>query len=210
MINKLIIKKLGQVPYESTWQAMQNFTNSRTNETNDEIWILEHPPIFTQGQAGKPEHIINYNHAIPIVQSDRGGQVTYHGPGQIVIYLLLNLRQLKLTIRALVTTIEQAVINTLALYNISSYADPCAPGIYINLNNNKTKICSIGLRVRRGCTYHGLALNYKMDLSPFGYINPCGFNNLPVTQISNLNTKVTQIQVIEDLCSELTVLLGYT
>lgn len=214
---KVRIKNLGLVPYLDTWQAMQDFTNKRTDETIDEIWVLEHPPVFTQGQAGKAEHIINTHHDIPVIQSDRGGQITYHGPGQIVCYLLVNLRRLKITIRQLVSIIEQAVINTLNNFNISSFADPNAPGIYVNtakfqktLGEQKAKICSLGLRVRRGCSYHGLALNYKLDLKPFSYINPCGMNNLPVTQISDLNNKVSFELVIKLLYKELTVLLGYT
>ncbi len=208
-MNTVVIKQLQNVPYSETWQAMQSFTNNRVATTDDELWVLEHPPVYTQGQAGKPEHLINTNHNIPVVQSDRGGQITYHGPGQIVIYLLLDLKRLKLSIRQLVNTIENSVIKTLDQYEITSYSDCAAPGIYVDINSKKHKICSIGLRVRRGCTYHGLALNYKMDLTPFASINPCGFNNLAITQISNLNSLVSKNEIITTLCAELTNLLGY-
>jgi len=208
-MSKVIIKNLGEQPYVTTWQAMQEFTNLRDSTTVDQLWILEHPPVFTQGQAGKPEHLLNQNHKIPVVQSDRGGQITYHGPGQIIIYLLIDLKRLKLSIRQLVTTIETAVINTLNENKILAYADKDAPGIYTDINNKKYKICSLGLRVRRGCTYHGLALNYKMDLTPFNFINPCGYNNLAVTQITDLNNHVSKNKIITSLCAELTKLLGY-
>lgn len=211
MTEKITIRNFDNTlqDYQTIWSAMQNFTDKRTPETKDEIWILEHTPVFTQGQAGKPEHILNNNHNIPIILSDRGGQVTYHGPGQIVIYLLLNLRQLQLSIRQLVTLIETAVINTLQYYHITSYSDPNAPGIYIDLNNRKTKICSIGLRVRRGCTYHGLALNYNMDLLPFSYINPCGFDNLQIANISQLSKTLSRSAIVDKLSAELINLLGY-
>lgn len=206
---EVIIKNLNLIDYSDSWRAMQEFTNNRTGDTPDEIWLVEHPPVFTQGQAGKPEHLLTHNHQIPVVQSDRGGQITYHGPGQIVIYVLLDLKRLKLPIRQLVSALENSVIHTLKKYSIVSYADCAAPGIYTDIDNQKHKICSIGLRVRRGCTYHGLALNYDMDLEPFSFINPCGFNNLAITQIHYLNNKVPKNAVIATLCAELTSLLGY-
>ena len=208
-MNTIVVKKLNQVSYNQTWQEMQNFTNLRDEQTQDQLWVLEHPPVYTQGQAGKPEHLLNTSHDIPLVQSDRGGQITYHGPGQIVIYLLLDLKRLKLSIRQLVTTIEKSVIKTLGQYNIQAYSDCSAPGIYVDIDKIRHKICSIGLRVRRGCTYHGLALNYNMDLTPFSFINPCGFDKLAITQISNLNKSVSESNIITTLCAELTNLLGY-
>lgn len=203
----IVIKDLGNVSYQDTWDKMKEFTENRTPSSQNQIWALEHPPVFTLGQAGKPEHLL-FNSDIPVVQCDRGGQITYHGPGQIVMYLLLNLRQLNLTIRALVTVIEQAVINTLFNFGITCYADKNAPGVYTDINNIKNKICSIGLRVKRGCTYHGLALNYNMDLKPFSYINPCGFQGLQISQITDINPSATKQQVIEKLGQELLKLLS--
>lgn len=179
--DRLIIRHLGLRQWELVSQAMHQFTDQRNAETADEIWLVEHFPIFTQGQAGKPEHILAPG-TIPVVQSDRGGQVTYHGPGQQVMYVLLDLRRRKLGIRQLVTVIEQTVIDTLSHFGILSCARPDAPGVYVD---NK-KICSLGLRIRRGCSLHGLALNINMDLSPFLRINPCGYANLEMTQISAL------------------------
>ena len=175
-----LIKQLGLQDYATTWQAMRDFTDQRTRETEDQVWILEHPPVFTQGYAGKAEHILDSGD-IPIVQTDRGGQVTYHGPGQLVAYILHDLRRSKLNIRQLVRNIEAAVIATLTEFNIPSETRCDAPGVYVN----QAKICSLGLRVRRGCSYHGLALNVNMDLSPFQRINPCGFTGLTMTQIKD-------------------------
>lgn len=200
--NRVSIKNLEQVPYKETWEKMQVFTQNRDESNKDEIWVLEHPPVFTQGQAGKAEHLLT-NSAIPVIQCDRGGQITYHGPGQIVMYLLINLRQAQLTIRELVTAIENAIIACLTEFNINSYSDRTAPGVYVDINNTRHKICSLGLRVKRGCTYHGLALNHDMDLTPFSYINPCGFQNLQVTQIHDLNPMVTKDNVINKLSEQL-------
>lgn len=174
----LVIRDLGHSHYEIVWENMKMFTETRTQETPDEIWFVEHPPVFTQGLAGKPEHILNAGD-IPIIQTDRGGQITYHGPGQIVVYVLLDLRRLNIGIRRLVSLLENSIIHVLAEYGIQAANRPDAPGVYIN----HAKICSIGLRVRRSCTYHGIALNTDMDLSPFSRINPCGFQNLAMTQI---------------------------
>lgn len=179
MNSNLIVRKLGLKEYAPTWENMKSFTQTRTEETTDEVWLLEHSPVFTQGQAGKPEHILNPGE-IPIVQTDRGGQVTYHGPGQLVMYVLFDLRRLKIGIRQLVTLLETTVINVLADYDISASSRCDAPGVYVN----DAKICSIGLRVRKGCSYHGIAFNVDMDLEPFSRINPCGFRNLQVTQVS--------------------------
>lgn len=181
MATALMIRWLGRQPYTTTWDAMQTFTNQRTADTPDEIWLLEHDPIFTQGQNGKPEHILNAGE-IPIVQTDRGGQVTYHGPGQLMAYILIDLRRRKLNVRELVTLLENSVIQVMAEYNIIAYGKVDAPGVYVN----ESKICSIGLRIRRGCSYHGIAFNINMDLAPFSCINPCGFQALQMAQTSEL------------------------
>lgn len=185
-MSSLEIRHLGLVSYTDTWQAMKDFTNARTEQTADEIWLLEHPPVFTQGQAGKPEHVLNPGD-IPIVQTDRGGQVTYHGPGQLVMYVLFDLRRLKIGIRQLVTKLEDSVISVMQDYGVSARNRCDAPGVYVT----DSKICSIGLRVRKGCSYHGIAFNVAMDLEPFSRINPCGFKNLTVTQVRDFANEVT-------------------
>lgn len=174
----IIFRHLGLQDYQPIWQAMRDFTRSRTPDTPDEIWMLQHPPIFTQGQAGKPEHILNISH-IPICQSDRGGQVTYHGPGQLIAYILLDLKHVHLGIRSLITALEDSIIALLKNYDLNATTQQKAPGVYIQ----DQKICSIGLRVRNSCTYHGIALNVDMDLSPFNQINPCGYHDLKMTQM---------------------------
>lgn len=194
MKSSVQVRRLNQQPYNEVWQAMREFTDARTEETPDELWIVEHPPVFTLGQAGKPEHILNPHH-IPVVNTDRGGQVTYHGPGQIVIYLLLDLRRRAQGIRNLVRDIEQAMIDFLALYNISAEAQEGAPGVYVN----GKKIASIGLRVRKGYTYHGLSFNLDMDLTPFSYINPCGYAGLAITQLIDYVPHYERLQVEEQL-----------
>lgn len=162
-------RELGQVDYQPTWHAMQRFTDTRDMETPDEIWLLEHSPVFTQGQAGKAEHVL-FPGDIPVVQVDRGGQVTYHGPGQLVAYLLLDVRRSGIGVRELVSRIERSLIDLLASYGVSANAKPDAPGVYVN----GAKIASLGLRIRNGRSFHGLALNVDMDLQPFQRINPCG------------------------------------
>jgi lipoyl(octanoyl) transferase len=181
----LCVRDLGLQPYEPVWQAMSQFTNERDDSTIDELWILEHEPVFTQGQAGKPEHILQATD-IPIVKSDRGGQVTYHGPGQLILYPLINLRRRQLGVRDMVTLLEQLVIRWLEVYGIESYAKADAPGVYVKQGENDAKIASLGLRIRRGCCFHGVSINIDMDLSPFGYINPCGYQGLEMTQLSAL------------------------
>ena len=178
----VIIRQLGTKHYEPVWQAMQRFTDERDQNTQDEIWLVEHPPVFTQGQAGKAEHILMPGD-IPVVQVDRGGQVTYHGPGQQVIYLLLNLKRRKLGVRHLVTAMENAVVGLLANYEITAYPKPDAPGVYVD----EKKVCSLGLRIRNGCSFHGLALNVNMDLSPFQRINPCGYAGMEMIDTATLN-----------------------
>ncbi|HGS5726349.1 octanoyltransferase [Vibrio parahaemolyticus] len=204
MQHQLVVKRLGRQDYEPVWKAMHEFTDQRTEETPDEVWLVEHNPVFTQGQAGKAEHLINTGD-IPVVQSDRGGQVTYHGPGQLVAYFLINLRRKKLGVRDLVTTIENLVINTLKAYNIDSAARPDAPGVYVD----GKKICSLGLRIRKGCSFHGLALNVNMDLTPFLRINPCGYAGMEMVQVSQLNGPSDVETVEKQLIEELVTLLDY-
>lgn len=203
MIEKTVhIRSLGQQDYLSCWKAMQDFTNQRTDETIDEIWLLEHTPVFTQGQNGKPEHVLNPGQ-IPIIQTDRGGQVTYHGPGQLMVYTLIDLKRKQLNVREMVTSLEQSVIELLNDYQISAYADRDAPGVYVS----NQKISSIGLRIRRGCSYHGIAFNVAMDLEPFSRINPCGFTDLKMTQFSTLGglveTQETGLKLINYLMKNL-------
>lgn len=176
------VRHLGMQPYAIIWEKMKIFTDQRTADTPDEIWLLQHPPVYTQGQAGKAEHILNHTE-IPVIQTDRGGQITYHGPGQLIAYVLIDLKRKNMGIRTLVCLLESAVINTLKTYQISANRKPGAPGIYIE----EKKIASLGLRVRKGCTYHGIALNVNMDLSPFQNINPCGMRQLEMTQVREYN-----------------------
>jgi lipoyl(octanoyl) transferase len=194
----LIVRHLGQQPYESVWQDMQRFTEQRDKNTNDEIWIVQHPSVFTLGKAGKAEHLLNTGD-IPVVQVDRGGQVTYHGPGQLVIYVLLDLNRLKLGVRELVTRLENCVIGLLSEYDIKAESKKEAPGVYVD----GKKIAALGLRVRRGYCFHGLALNVDMDLEPFARINPCGYEGLEITQIADfidgINFDIITHQLLEQL-----------
>ncbi len=194
----VVVKRLGRVDYEPTFQAMQDFTASRTAETPDELWIVEHPPVYTLGQAGKPEHILR-DLGIPLVKIDRGGQVTYHGPGQVVIYLLLDLARLKIKVRELVTAIEQAVIDLLAEHGVAAERRDGAPGVYVG----EAKIAALGLRIRNGCSYHGVSLNVDMDLSPFAAINPCGYAGLKVIQTKDFNIPLTAHEAGEQLSQHL-------
>ena len=172
-------RRLGEADYEETLAAMRRFTDERGAETPDELWLLQHPRVFTQGQAGRAEHVLAPGD-IPVVQVDRGGQVTYHGPGQWVVYLLIDLKRRGLGVRELVSLIERAIVTVLAGHGIEAAADPARPGVYVD----GAKIASLGLRVRRGCSYHGLALNVNLDLEPFGRINPCGYEGLAVTSMA--------------------------
>lgn len=183
----------GREDYQTTFQAMKSFTETRTADSPNQLWFVEHPPVFTQGQAGKPEHLLIQQSDIPVVQSDRGGQITYHGPGQIVCYLLLNLKDYGIGIRTLVTKIEQAVIKVLGELGIQAQNRADAPGVYVE----QQKICSIGLRVKKQYTYHGLALNVDMDLSPFDFINPCGYSGLKLTQIVSLLGKKIELTEVQ-------------
>jgi len=175
----IVIRKLGLVEYEPTLQAMKDFTDNRTKQSADELWLLQHPRVFTQGQAGKAEHVLAAGD-IPVIQADRGGQVTYHGPGQWVLYLLVDIKRHKLGVRALVDLIENSIVKLLEEYGIEAAPRPDAPGVYVAGD----KIAALGLRVRKGCSYHGLSLNVDMDLEPFGRINPCGHAGLQVTSMS--------------------------
>ena len=205
----LEICDLGLQPYEQVWAAMTEFTNTRTQDSLDQLWLVEHPPVFTQGQAGKAEHLLVPGD-IPVVQSDRGGQVTYHGPGQLVAYPLLDLRRSKMGVRDLVTALEQTIIATLAHYQINAFPKPDAPGVYVNTNGRVDKIASLGLRVRRGCSFHGLALNVAMDLSPFLRINPCGYQGLAMTQMQSLMASSLDFAHIkEQLVTQFAQKLGY-
>lgn len=200
----LRVRWLGRRPYGETMAAQQAFTDGRHDRTPDEIWWLEHDPVFTQGQAGRAEHVLAPG-SIPVVQSDRGGQVTYHGPGQLVGYLLIDVRRRQLGVRTLVSAIENAIIGTLAAFGIDAAARADAPGVYVGA----AKIASLGLRVRRGCSYHGLALNVDMDLEPFARINPCGMAGLAVTQLADLGADTDMLSLREALTVALLRELGH-
>lgn len=183
---------------------MHRFTDRRDAQTPDELWLVQHPRVFTQGQAGKPEHVLAAGD-IPVIQSDRGGQITYHGPGQQVMYVLVDLKRKKVGVRELVTALEETVIKTLNDFNIASAARPDAPGVYVN----GSKICSLGLRIRRGCSFHGLTLNVDMDLEPFTRINPCGYAGMQMTQMKQLNPSISFNEVSPILVQAFTQRLGY-
>lgn len=205
MQDTLVVRHLGQVEYLSAWRAMQQFTDTRNEETADECWLLEHPPVFTQGQAGRAEHVLAPGD-IPVVQVDRGGQVTYHGPGQRVAYLLVDLRRRQLGVRALVDVIEQSLVALLGRYGVAAAARPEAPGVYVG----EAKIAALGLRVRRGCSYHGLSLNLSLDLAPFARINPCGYAGMPVTRLCDLLPAMPETAEIDGLLvDELAARLAY-
>ncbi len=200
----LICRHLGRCDYPPVFAAMQAFTAARDADTPDELWRVEHPPVFTLGLAGKPEHLLAPGD-IPVIQADRGGQVTYHGPGQVVIYCLLDVRRLGLSVRALVTALEEAVIELLAAYRIAAHARPAAPGVYVD----DAKIAALGLRIRQGRCYHGLSLNVAMDLEPFTRINPCGYPGLRVTQLRDLGVDLTPDAVAADLSLRLARRFSY-
>lgn len=191
MVDGLYVHQLGLQAYEKTWQAMSDFTNQRSDNTPDELWLVQHPPVFTQGQAGKPEHLLDVGD-IPVVQSDRGGQVTYHGPGQLILYPLINLRRRQLGVRDMVSLLENVAVELLASYDIKAYPKADAPGVYVQVTEAangamvESKIASLGLRVRKGCCFHGMSINIDMDLSPFAQINPCGYQGMSVTQLTDL------------------------
>lgn len=200
----LHFRELGVRPYEPTWHAMQRFTAEREPVTPDEVWLLEHERVFTQGQAGKAEHVL-FPGDIPVVQVDRGGQVTYHGPGQLVAYLMLDVRRSGIGVRELVSRIEQSLIGLLDSYGVKAVSKPDAPGVYVD----GAKIASLGLRIRNGRSFHGLALNVDMDLEPFRRINPCGYAGMAMTQLSQLAGPIALADVRERLRGELVERLGY-
>ena len=197
-----LIKHMGLVAFEPTWRAMQAANKSRTPDTRDEFWLLEHPPVLTLGLAGKYEHLLAPGN-IPVIKIDRGGQVTYHGPGQLVVYLLLDLKKLGYGVKALVTRIEQSVIDLLAEYAIDAYRLAGMPGVYVHLNDADAKVAAIGLRVANHATFHGLSLNIDMDLEPFSRINPCGYEGLAVTQMCNFGVTDKMDVIGERLVSHL-------
>ncbi|TKB43451.1 lipoyl(octanoyl) transferase LipB [Thalassotalea mangrovi] len=199
----LVIRQLNTLDYEAVWRAMQEYTDNRDENSQDELWLVEHPPVFTQGQAGKDEHLLMPGD-IPVVKVDRGGQVTYHGPGQQVIYFLIDLKRRKLGVRDLVTMIEHSIINMLAQYDIEAYARPDAPGVYVD----GRKVASLGLRVRKGCTFHGLAININMDLSPFLRINPCGYAGMEMIQTADIGGPQQVDEAGEALVKEIQQLLA--
>lgn len=204
MIGRLGIRRLGLADYEPVWRAMQEFTDTRGADTDDELWLVEHPPVFTQGQAGKAEHVLAPGN-IPVIQVDRGGQVTYHGPGQIVAYPLVDLKRIGVGVRDFVNRIEEAIIRVLARYGVVGERLEGAPGIYVGGD----KIASLGLRVRRGCTFHGLAFNIDMDLEPFQRINPCGYEGLRVVRLADF-AQLEFAQVEGHLVEEFVKQLGYS
>ncbi|GMQ53195.1 lipoyl(octanoyl) transferase LipB [Halopseudomonas aestusnigri] len=201
----LVIRRLGLVDYQPTLDAMRRLTEERSADTPDEIWLLQHPRVFTQGQAGKAEHVLAPGD-IPVIKVERGGQVTYHGPGQLVAYLMLDLRRKNLGVRDLVTAMEQSLVDVLALHGVEAAPRADAPGVYVGAD----KIASLGLRVRRGCSFHGLALNLDMDLEPFRRINPCGYAGLRMTQLTeHVEGPVDMLLVEEQLATALRKRLGY-
>ena len=201
----LTLRWRGGEPYEASFEAMRAFTDARTADTPDEIWLVEHPPVFTLGQAGDPAHLLAIDSGIPLVKVDRGGQITYHGPGQVVAYLLLDLRRRKLMVREMVTRIEQAVIDTLAAYNLAGERKAGAPGIYVAPGLHAgAKIAALGLKIRNGCSYHGVSLNVKMDLRPFLAINPCGYAGLETVDMATLGVAAGWDDVARTLAARLT------
>jgi lipoyl(octanoyl) transferase len=191
----LTVNRLGLVPYTQAWDAMKAFTASRTVDTPDELWLLEHPSVYTYGVAGRPEHLPRADGGVPVIKVDRGGQITWHGPGQIVLYVLLDLRRLRIGVRDLVRMLEQAVIDLLARYGVGAQRREGAPGVYVN----EAKVAALGLRVSRGCSYHGLSLNVDNDLAPFGDIDPCGYPGLAVTRTRDLGLTDSAEQLGEQL-----------
>jgi len=192
------VKSLGLVEYQPTWDAMKRFTTERSPETRDEIWLVQHPPVYTQGLAGKPEHLL-HSTDIPVVKIDRGGQITYHGPGQIVAYMLLDMRRWKINVRELVRLMEQAVIDLLVENGVAALGREDAPGVYVG----GAKVAALGLKIKNGCCYHGLALNVDMDLAPFANINPCGYAGMRVTQVCELGIAVPINELQAELAQNL-------
>jgi lipoyl(octanoyl) transferase len=205
-----VVRELGRADYVATWAAMREFTSQRTAATPDELWVVEHPPVFTLGQSGRREHLLAPG-ATPVVVSDRGGQVTYHGPGQVIVYTLFDLRRRGIYVKELVYRIEQAVIQTLASYGVEACRVPGAPGVYVPWRTTGTigpfaglaKIAALGIKVARGCSYHGVALNVRMDLEPFGRINACGYEGLQTVDLAKLGVPVSERDAAARLCERL-------
>ena len=208
-VSPWIVRDVGRQPFLRVWPAMERFTDTRTDDTVDELWLVEHDPVFTLGQAGKPEHVLAPGD-IPVIQTNRGGQVTYHGPGQIVAYPLVDLRRIGIGVREFVCRIEQAMIDTMAVWNIEALRKEGAPGVYVK----GAKIGALGLRVRRGCTFHGLAFNINMDLAPFSRINPCGYEGLQVTSVLNCggpgDLDVVKAELVKHMAKQLNLLPSVT
>lgn len=202
--HKIIIRDLGMQDYEPTWKKMQDFTAARDENSNDELWCLQHPPVFTMGLNGKKEHLLNIKD-IPVINIDRGGQVTYHGPGQLVIYTLIDLQRLGIGVKELVSIIENSIIKLLQQYSIEAQGKENAPGVYVD----GAKIAALGLRIKKNKSYHGLSLNIDMDLTPFQQINPCGYAGMAVTQITDLKSGLDLMRIKKDLVNHLSQLLGY-
>ena len=203
MQHRISTRRLGLKPYEPVLDQMHAFTNARDAQCADELWVVEHPPVYTQGQAGSPAHILDAGD-IEVVQADRGGQVTYHGPGQLVVYVLVDLRRAGIGVKALVNTLERTIVDYLRDNGVTANSDPNAPGVYVD----GCKVAALGLRVRRGCSFHGLSLNVDMDLEPFTRINPCGYSNLQVTQLKDLGIATTVIDASKEITSRLSVTLS--
>ncbi len=203
-MSSVLVRQLGCQDYEPVWRKMQEFTAQRNADTEDEIWLLQHEPVFTQGMNGKPEHILNKN-TIPVVEIDRGGQVTYHGPGQLIVYCLIDLKRKKFGVRQMVTALEEAVISLLKDEGITAAARKDAPGVYVD----KAKVSALGLRVKRGCSYHGLSLNVDMDMAPFKQINPCGYEGLEVTQLKELGVDSSfsdvEQKLLQKICEQFSI-----
>lgn len=203
--NKILVRNLGITPYNDIFKAMIDFTTQRTDKTNDEIWLTEHPSVFTQGKTGKTENILTYTDSIPIVQTDRGGQITYHGPGQQIMYILIDIKRQKIRVSKIVNSLENCIIACLSTFDLVAEKRMNAPGIYIS---NK-KICSLGIQITRGCTLHGLAFNIDMNLKPFDLINPCGYSGLKMTMLSQFTEKFDRQQIRYEMASTFAHLLGY-
>jgi lipoyl(octanoyl) transferase len=202
-VSGVVVRALGRTAYEPTWHAMQAFTTRRAPDTPDEVWLTEHPPIYTLGLAGRREHLLR-ERGIPALKVDRGGQITYHGPGQLVAYLLFDLRRSGRGIRDVVRSIEAAVVEWLGSMGVAAYGKPSAPGVYVAAAGHEAKIAALGLKVRNGCTYHGLAVNVAMDLSPFADIDPCGYRGLAVTQLADFGI----VRTVEQAGAELAPILA--
>jgi len=206
-IGGIIIRRLGRSDYATTWRAMQDFTSARGATTPDEIWLTEHPPVYTLGLAGRREHLLR-DSEIPVIEADRGGQVTYHGPGQLILYTLFDLKRLRLGVRDMVRSLEAAVINWLGSHEVVAYGKAAAPGVYVTRNGVESKIAALGLKVRNGCTYHGLAVNVAMDLAPFSDIDPCGYPGLAVTQLCDIGPLLSVEEAGDELAPNIALTLG--